>query len=268
MQRIASICPSNTEILWSLGLGNQIVGVDNYSDWPPALDHLPRLGPDLKIDMDKLKALQPDWVLASLSVPGMEKNIEALEKTGIPFIVLEAGRLEDIPSDFIKVAQFAGIEQRGRQMADQFKEKLESIHKNVPHHSAAPRLYWEWWPKPVFTPGRENWLTDLSQIVGGKNIFGDEKGQTVKTDWKSVADRHPDLTLIVWTGVPKEKIRKEKITGRPPWQGLPFAEEHRVHILEEGWYCRPSPRILTGVEHLAHVLYPDRFQPPNPEQPI
>ncbi|EGK07636.1 cobalamin-binding protein [Kroppenstedtia eburnea] len=268
MQRIVSICPSNTEILWALGLGENIVGVDDYSDWPEAVHRLPRLGPDLQIDMDQLKSLQPDWVLASLSVPGMEKNIEALQQTDIPFMVLHAGGLEDIPQDFIQVARQAGMEKRGEELAEAFHTRLESIRSRIPRDRPSPRLYWEWWPKPVFTPAKENWLTDVSRVVGAINVFGEEEGQNVRTDWQSVAARQPDYTLAVWTGVPIERVRKEKITGRREWQGLPFAREDRVHILEEGWYCRPSHRILTGIEHLAHILYPDLFDPPDPDHPL
>lgn len=138
MQRIVSICPSNTEILWALGLGENIVGVDDYSDWPEAVHRLPRLGPDLQIDMDQLKSLQPDWVLASLSVPGMEKNIEALQQTDIPFMVLHAGGLEDIPQDFIQVARQAGMEKRGEELAEAFHTRLESIRSRIPRDRPSP----------------------------------------------------------------------------------------------------------------------------------
>ena len=82
--KLISICPSNTELLGYLGLTSSLIGVDNYSDWPEEVSSLPRLGSDLNIDMDKVEELQPDLVLASLSVPGMERNIEELEKRKIP----------------------------------------------------------------------------------------------------------------------------------------------------------------------------------------
>ncbi|MDR6226320.1 cobalamin-binding protein [Desmospora profundinema] len=268
MQRIVSICPSNTEILAGLGLTDCIVGVDDYSDWPSAVQNLPRLGPDLNIDMEKVKALQPDWVLASLSVPGMEKNIEALEREGLPSLVLYPDRIQGIPRDFIRVAQRAGIEERGKDLERRFWTRLNEIKEKIPRDRPAPRLYWEWWPKPVFTPGRDNWLTDVSKWVGGVNIFGDEKGQSVQTNWAEVARRQPDRVLAVWTGVPIHRVKKKKLMDRPEWQGLPFNQDDRVHILEEGWYCRPSQRILTGIETLAHLLYPDRFDPPDPDHPL
>src|SRR3990172_9283494 len=78
-ERIVSLCPSNTEILFALGLVESIVGVDSHSDYPTQVKELPRVGPDLRINMEKVKALEPDLVVASLTVPGMERNIEALE---------------------------------------------------------------------------------------------------------------------------------------------------------------------------------------------
>ncbi|MFC4076001.1 cobalamin-binding protein [Salinithrix halophila] len=268
MQRIVSICPSNTEILFALGLGDQVVGVDDYSDWPEAVNELPRLGPDLNIDIEKVKALKPDWVLASLSVPGMEKNIEKLERERIPHVVLYPDRIEGIPSDLVKVGRQAGVEYLARLLAEKFQSRLDEIKTRVPLNRPSPRLYWEWWPKPVFTPGKANWLTDVSQIVGGINVFGDDEGQAIQTDWDEVARRRPDFTLVAWTGVPIHRVKKSLILNRPPWKGLPFAREERVHILEEGWYCRPSQRILTGIQHLAHLLYPDVFHEADPDNPL
>src|SRR5690606_14154443 len=92
MERIVSLCPSNTEILYLLGLKDRIVGVDDYSDWPKEVNRLPKCGPDLDIDIDKVKSLRPDLVIASLSVPGMEKNIEGLKREGIPHLILAPNR--------------------------------------------------------------------------------------------------------------------------------------------------------------------------------
>jgi iron complex transport system substrate-binding protein len=268
MERIVSLCPSNTEILFLLGLKDRIVGVDNFSDWPKEVEQLPRCGPDLDIDLDKVKALRPDLVVASLSVPGMEKNIEGLRREGIPHIVLAPKKIEDVAEDIRRTGEAAGIGERAERVAERFEQRLEEIRRKVPQDRPKPRLYWEWWPKPVFTPGKRNWLNDVSEIVGGVNIFGDVDRENVQTDWEEVARREPDVALIVWTGVPIDRIRKERITGRPAWKGKPFVRENRVHILEEGWYCRPSPRLLTGIEYLAHLLYPETFSPPDPDAPL
>src|SRR5690625_4442430 len=100
--RVVSICPSNTEVVAYLGKTDLLVGVDDYSDWPGSVLELPKLGPDLSIDMDKVAALKPDIVLASLSVPGMEKNIAALEEKQLPYIILNPNALEEIGKIFGK----------------------------------------------------------------------------------------------------------------------------------------------------------------------
>lgn len=86
--RIVSLCPSNTEILAYLGLTEHIVGVDHYSDWPHPVRSLPDLGPDLNINMNKVVELKPDLIVASLSVPGMERHVAQLKDLGIPYLVL------------------------------------------------------------------------------------------------------------------------------------------------------------------------------------
>ena len=83
--RVISLCPSNTEIMEFLGLTELLVGVDDFSDWPESIKSLPQLGPDLSINLDLVEQLKPDLVLASLSVPGMEKNIEGLKARKIPY---------------------------------------------------------------------------------------------------------------------------------------------------------------------------------------
>ena len=102
-KRIVSLACSNTEILFALGLGAQVVGVDDWSDFPPQVGGLPRVGPDLGIDMAKVAGLEPDLILASLSVPGMERNIPALERLGVPFLVLDPKSLHDVFGDIERV---------------------------------------------------------------------------------------------------------------------------------------------------------------------
>ncbi|WP_124726687.1 cobalamin-binding protein [Staphylospora marina] len=265
--RIISICPSNTELIWFLGAADKLVGLDDWSDWPVGLGHLPRVGPDLDIDMDKVKALKPDLVIASLSVPGMEKNVERLEREKIPHVVLNPTTFADIAEDLGRLGAELGMPDRGKEEARRFLEEVRSVASRIPKNPAPVRLYWEWWPKPVFTPGGRNWLTELSRLAGAVNVFEDEPSGSVRTDWEEVKRRRPDRVLAVWTGVPSHRVKPSLITSRPAWQGEPFAEESRVHILEEGWYCRPSPRLLTGLKHLAHLLYPDRFRPVVPDDP-
>ena len=88
--KIISLCPSNTELCTYLGIEDQLIAIDDYSDWPDSIQTLPRVGPDLSINLDLVQSLEPDFVLASLSVPGMEKNIEGIKARGIPHLTFQS----------------------------------------------------------------------------------------------------------------------------------------------------------------------------------
>ncbi|MFC4559120.1 cobalamin-binding protein [Virgibacillus kekensis] len=252
--RIVSICPSNTEIVEYLGKSELLVGVDDYSDWPERVQQIPKVGPDLSIDMDKVAALQPDLVLASLSVPGMEKNIQALNKKGLPYIILDPSSLDEIASDIETVGEALGEKALGEQRAAYFRSEIAAFRKKYSNKHDRQSLYWEWWPKPVFTPGNVNWLTEISELAGARNIFDSEETASFQTDWEDVRKRDPDHICMVWVGVKESKMRPELLLKRPGWREMQAAQNNRIHVLEESLYCRPSPRLLEGLKKLDKIL--------------
>jgi iron complex transport system substrate-binding protein len=253
--RVISLCPSNTEIMEFLGLTDLLVGVDDFSDWPEVVKSLPQLGPDLSINLDLVEELKPDLVLASLSVPGMEKNIEGLKARNIHHIVLNPQSLEDIENDLIITANALKMPERGQEAASKYRDRLEAIKRKGAGASWKPKLYWEWWPKPVFTPGSINWLTEVSEAAGAENVFSDVELASVQTDWDDVKSRNPDYICVAWVGVRMQKVKKELITSRPGWEELAAVKNDSILILEEELYCRPSPRLLDGLEKLHHIIH-------------
>ncbi|MDQ0270862.1 cobalamin-binding protein [Cytobacillus purgationiresistens] len=257
--RIASLCPSNTEIVAYLGLTDMLVAVDDYSDWPEAINTLPRLGPDLSIDLDKLEDVYPDLVLASLSVPGMEKNIAGLEERNIPYLILDPQGLEDIEKDLLSVAQALGEPEVGEKAANEFRKKIQLMQGVAKNIQSQPSIYWEWWPKPVFTPGEVNWLTEISELAGAHNLFRDQKIANVQTDWEDVRKRNPDTICLAWVGVRRKKVDPKILHKRPGWSALDAIKSNKVYVLEEELYCRPSPRLLEGAIKLAQLLHPEHY---------
>ncbi|OKL37748.1 cobalamin-binding protein [Domibacillus mangrovi] len=237
--RIVSICPSNTEVCEYLGIEDQIVGVDDYSD----LERV-RLGPDLSIDMEKLEAVKPDIVLASLSVPGMEKNVAELERRGIPHIVTNPNSLDDIGMSIMQIGEACGV--NGSEAKQRWQQSLDMYRSR--NWNRLVRVYWEWWPKPVFTPGRANWLTEMSALCGAENVFADHEEASVQTDWETVVSKKPDILLLAWVGVMTDKVNTEVVKKRSGYEGVP------IYVMEEKYFCRPSPQLLVGLEQLDNVL--------------
>lgn len=258
--RIVSLCPSNTELVHALGLSEYLVGVDNYSDYPDEIvGKLPKLGPDLHIDMKKVVELKPDLTIASLSVPGMERVVAELAGTGLTYIILSPHTIEDIFTDMRTLTDALAsydIQSQLQGIVHSLRTRVERIRSTTEHVGERPRLYWEWWPSPVFSPAKNNWLTEISDLAGATNIFADVEGDQVQDDGTRVLDGHPDYFLAVWTGVPQHKVPLQKILQRKGWDTLPALSQGRLYILSEGLFCRPSPRLIDGLEQLITLLHP------------
>ncbi|ANB57549.1 periplasmic binding family protein [Anoxybacillus sp. B7M1] len=257
--RIISICPSNTELLAYLGGLENLIAVDDYSDWPRAVHSLPKVGPDLKIDMDAVERMNPDLVLASLSVPGMERNIAELQKRRIPYIVFQTNSLDDIASDLLLLGEAMHKKEQAQKIVTRYQAFIHHYKQLAKNIEAPTSLYWEWWPKPVFTPGGTNWLTEISALAGGTNVFADIEAANIQTDWNEVKKRNPEHICLVWVGVRTEKIDPAIVNKRPGWSEIQAVKAGRISVLEESLFCRPSPRLLLGLKKLASLLHPDIF---------
>lgn len=258
-QRIVSLCPSNTEILEALGLLPQVVGVDDWSDWPAAVRSLPRVGPDLRVDLDRVEALRPDLVLASLSVPGMERNVAGLEQRGLPHLVLDPHGIEDLWENIRTVGRVCHAETAASRVVAGLQARVHRVRESTLRAERTPTLYWEWWPKPLFAPGRRNWLTPVSELAGCRSITANVEADAARPTPDEVRDADPDWILLAWTGVAREKVRPDVLLRRPGWGELRAIRTGRVRVMEEGLFCRPSPRLIDGLEQLTRLAHPELF---------
>ncbi|WP_028400560.1 cobalamin-binding protein [Ectobacillus panaciterrae] len=257
--KIVSLCPSNTELVAYLGCLDKLVGVDDYSDWPAEVHGLPRLGPDLHIDMEKVEELNPDLVIASLSVPGMERNIAELEKRKLPYIVLNPNSLEEIAKDLLALGDALDVRKHAEKAVHEYNACIEQYRSIADSIAIKRTLYWEWWPKPVFTPGKPNWLTEISALAGGLNVFADKEDPSIQTDWEEVKRKNPDHICLAWVGVQTNKVNPSAVLKRPGWPDMHAVQLNQIHVLEEWLYCRPSPRLLVGLKKLAALIHPEQY---------
>ncbi|AOH56938.1 cobalamin-binding protein [Peribacillus muralis] len=257
--KIISLCPSNTELCTYLGIENQLIAIDDYSDWPESIQHLPRVGPDLSIDIDHVESLKPDLILASLSVPGMEKNIEALKKRNLPHIVFNPQSLEDIADDLLTLGEAIGLKAEAGKQAVTFKDTILSYQDIADKIETKPSLYWEWWPNPLFSPGGINWLSEISRLAGGYNLFEDVNMASIQVTAAEVIEKDPDHICLAWVGVPLRKVNPGLVKKRKGWSDMKAVRTHNIHIMEEPLFCRPSPRLLDGLSKLAKTLHPQAY---------
>ncbi|MCZ0757050.1 ABC transporter substrate-binding protein [Anoxybacillus sp. J5B_2022] len=186
-------------------------------------------------------------------------NLVELEQRNIPHLIFQPHSLEDIAADLLRLGEALGQKERTKAVVDRYREVIAQYTQLAKKIEQPPTIYWEWWPKPVFTPGKTNWLSEISELAGGRNLFIDIEQANVQTDWEDVKQRNPDHIALAWVGVRSEKIDPAIVKKRPGWNELQAVQSNRIYVLEEALFCRPSPRLLLGLKKLASLLHPDLF---------
>jgi iron complex transport system substrate-binding protein len=248
--RLVSLCPSNTEILFALGLGSQVVGVDDWSDWPEgAFERLPRVGGDLTSDLKRVASLRPDLVLASLSVPGMERNVEGLRARALPHLVLNPHSLDDVLADIKTIGDACGASERAAAVVAEARRRIDAVRQRVTGR-ARQRIYWEWWPKPLIAAGGLSWVNQMSQAVGARNVFADMDAPSGVVSEQEVLARDPEVLIICWCGTLQRLQESSRVASRPGWDEVSGVRAGRIHCVPEALFGRPSQRLVEGLEML------------------
>ena len=249
--RVVSLTCSNTEIICALGRGDALVGADDDSDWPPDIvAGLAGVGRDLDIDAARVAALEPDLVLASLTVPGHEKVLERLEAAGLPYIAPEPVCLADIYRDIEDIGARIGASERATALVADMQAAMPAR----PLAADAPSILVEWWPKPVIAPGRLSWVTDLIGLAGGRNPLAEEPVKSLPLDDAVVAEIAPDAVVLSWCGVRVDKYRPEVVYRNARFERIPAVVNERVVPISEAWLGRPSPRVVDGYRALSALV--------------
>lgn len=238
--RLASLTASNSDILAALGAAAWVVAVDSHSD-APGLEGAVRVGPDLKIDVAAVAAARPDLVLASLSVPGMERVVAALRAAGLPTLILDPVSVQGTLADIRTIGAAIGLPERGQAVAGRLAAELRALARSFPH---PPRVLIEWWPRPIIAATRESWVTGLLDGLGAVNALGDRPGRSSPLTLEEVRAARPDLIVCSWCGA--KKLRPEVIEARG--LGVP------VVCVPESGLGRPGPRLIEGARQIAAAL--------------
>jgi len=254
--RIVSLAPSNTDILIALGLGKEIVGVDDWSDLP-AGSGVTRLGGETSIDLEKVADLHPDMVVSSLSVPGMEGVVEGIKRLGLRQIILDPETLDEVYAGIFEAGLLLGKGEEALRVVEDMHETANRIREKTLRIKDLPRVYFEWWPDPLMTPGRRNWVTDMIEIAGGINIYGLIDERTVKPSPDDVVSKRPDVIILCWCGELNAKMDIHSVRERPGWKEIPAVKNGRVYTLDERVAGRPGPRLKEGMMQTFKFLHPD-----------
>lgn len=248
--RLFSHTCSNTEIVCALDCAGLLIGIDTDSDYPPpVVATLPKLGRDLDLDVAGVIALKPDLVLTSLTVPGHERIVAALESAGLRTLTCDPLSLEDIYSDIRRIAQALGVAPRGEELVARMRAAMPRVTLPRP-----PKILVEWWPKPVIAPTRQSWVTDLIELAGGLNPWAAIEAKSTPLSDAQVIEAAPDAVVMSWCGVKQENYRADVVRRRAGWEQVPALRHDRIAPVTEAWLGRPGPRLVEGYRALRRIV--------------
>jgi iron complex transport system substrate-binding protein len=250
-QRIVSLAPALTEVLFSLELGDQVVGVTNDCDRPEEARRKPKIGGMANPSLEAIVALKPDWVV--MTNDGNPKLIsERLARLGIRTYVFKSRRLDEIPAGIREMGQALGAQSASDHLAENIEKSIHKITRSQDSKSSEQNLgvrrkaLFVLWTSPLIVAGPGTILNDAMKIAGLKNIASDAKVPYPRFSVESVIERKPDLILIGKMGEDMKTLSKGFLKNV---SRLEAVQKGRICFMGDGLY-RPGPRIPEGMEEL------------------
>lgn len=251
-ERIVSLSPHLTEMLFALGQGKKVVGTVRFSDYPEQALDIPRVGDAFSINIEALVALKPDLVVIWADGGGLER-IDQIEKTGIAVYVLRTRTIEAVVDNLNDLSQILRLQERPL-IIDQIKQQITGL-KNEYSNKKKLKAFFQIWHEPLWTVGKNNIVTQVLEICSAPNVFSDLSAAASEVSIEEIVKREPELILIS----SKDDIKKIwKFWNN--WQGISAVSENRVIQVAVDELQRPSPRIIKAAGALCRQI--DKYRQP------
>ncbi len=257
-QRIVSLAPSNTEIVFALGAGAQLVGRDEYSDYPAEAASVPSIGSLYpKVNAEAIVALQPDLVLAAgITNPD---DVKALADLGLT--VYSTSTLDDVYGDILGVGKLTGHMAEAEKLVADMKARVEAISAKTAPLATRPKVFYETDdtdPSSPWTRGPDSYAEALINLAGGINVGSVGNAQDFQMSLEEIVNQNPDI--VIFSHASYSGRTSEQVMARPGWETIAAIKNGAVFSIDGNLVDRPGPRVVDGLETLAKLIHPDLFK--------
>lgn len=243
--RIVSFAPHVTELLFAVGAGEKIVGVVKHSDYPEQAKRIPEVGTNQAADLERIVAMQPDLLIAWLHAASM-KQLERLRSTGIPVYFSNPRTLEAIARDGERLAKLAGTEGEAARWAAQFRQRHQRLLSRYAH-PAKVRVFYQVWPRPLYTLNREHFVSDLLATCGATNVFGALAAIAPVVGTEAVLRANPQAIVGAVT-------RAELQSRWGGWKDMDAVRFGNLFSVDADLMHRAGPRAIDAAEALCERI--------------
>ena len=262
-KKVVSVSPSQTEILFTLGLKDQIVGVSDYCDYPAEALEKEKIGSAFAVNVEKILELDPEIVfLYNEAVP---EAIEQIKAAGIHVLIYSPETTEEIFNTISDLGSIMGVETKAEEIIHNMKAKKDEIVNKVKDLDKV-RTFYQVWDEPLMTAGVGSFIHELITLAGGENVAVDGEGAYPQYSVEAMIEKNPQVylapahTLENFTLSDKEAEElKSRIKSRPGYDTIDAVKNDRIELLEPNIVSRPGVRIIEALELIAKALHPEAF---------
>jgi iron complex transport system substrate-binding protein len=260
-RRIICAAPSVTEMVFALGMGSRVVGVSDFSGYPPEARRIARIGGQINPNRERILTLEPDFVIYQ----GKHRVLSRFcREQGIAHLSVTIDRVADITASILRIGAVLGAEARARSLAAEIREQLEDLRRRTgalpPRHVFLGLGHTPGDLTGLMTTGSGTFLNELIEMAGGINIFSDAPGKYPRISKEALVRRRPDIIIeILAEGLSPEN----RVLLKADWKrlsSLPAVSEDRIHFLNEDYLLIPGVRVARTARRLAAVIHPEIFE--------
>jgi iron complex transport system substrate-binding protein len=255
-ERIISLAPSITEVLFALGLDEEIKGVTDYCNYPPRALTRPKVGSFISGDVERIISMKPDLVIATRD-GNSDRIIRLLSELGIRVVTYQPSTLEEVLEQIQVIGRVTGREEKARKIVGECLGKMDLV-KNKVHHARMLSVLFVFSREPLIVAGRGTFSDDMIKISRGRNIAGDSRNPYPQFSLEELIARAPEVIVDVSMG---SDARAKKAADKywSNWPEIPAVGDGRIYVLDEDLLTRPGPRLFEGLVLLAEAVHPESF---------
>lgn len=263
-ERIVSLAPSNTEILFAVGAGDRVVGVTNQCNYPYNFSawveagNMSSVGDYWTPNIEAIVALKPDLIIAAFA---QEEVVNRLRGMGYKVLVLDPENINDVLRDILLVGRATDRGVEAAVLVNDLRRRIDLVVSKV-SGAARPKVYYEVWYDPIWSVGSESWENELIEMAGGTNIFADQKLKYFQASSEAIIERNPDVIILpMGHGAgPPFWGSLDQVRSRPGWNLISAVQKDRIYTIDADIISRPGPRIVDALETLAEIIHPELFE--------
>ena len=264
-EKIVSVAPSATEILYAIGAGDKVVAVTDYDNYPYNFTawikagNMTSVGDFTAPNLEVITALDPDLILASGGV--QVESVGTLRDLGYKVLVLDPTSVDGILNDIELVGNATGNRAEATALVNEINSRITAVENTVAN-AAKPKVYYEVYYESTssWTIGAKAWQSELIEIAGGTNIFGDQQIDYYQYQVEALIDRNPDVIILPGEGMGSGAAATfDAVKARPGWDTTNAVQNNRLYQIDSNIIERAGPRIADAIEQLAAFFHPELF---------